>query len=451
MDLRRNQTWVAAILLAVAVLVLTLVGAGPTYAGVPRASSDASSPPTSDEAYAMQLRAQFGFESDLAYVRTVAQRPDATQADFGVPLTPAEAVDMQRRGLVGAQIVGIDSTEADDSTYAGAWLDQQAGGVLNLAFTSPPSTATLDSLTSLLPAGTTVAIRSAATPTGRLNSLENQVGADMADWKSKGVVIASSNVDLPANTTRVYVTSDIAAATAQLDAAYGHAGLVVTSPGGPTTPQSARDIRSGPVYGGEWINDGSYGCTAGYANSHGNVHPSNVWLITAGHCDSPGHAWAQGLGSSPGIGSGGTGNGLYEGHPTTNCDCQGIGTLPSGKSTTNVLVGGNAKYPYTRLATPSDYYTGRHICVSGAHEYEAYGHNLCGTLTSTNGSAPDDNNVTLVSAIEASFGSTLAGDSGGPYGDGGTYMGVHFGLINGHSSFSRSSNIPAATISTPRF
>lgn len=217
MDLRRKRTQVAAVVLAVAVLALPLVEAGPTYAQERPASSDASSPPTSDEAYAMQLRAQFGFENDLEYVRTVAQQPDATEAGLGAPLTPTEAVEIQRRGLVGAQIAGIDSIETADSTYAGAWLDQQAGGVLNIAFTTPPSTTTLDSLTSWLPSG---------------------------------------------------------------------------------------------------------------------------------------------------IGSGGS-NGLYKGRSTTNCDCQGIGRLPAGKATSNVLVGGNAHYHYTRLATSSNYYSEREsVCLA---------------------------------------------------------------------------------------
>lgn len=47
----------------------------------------------------------------------------------------------------------------------------------------------------------------------------------------------------------------------------------------------------------------------------------------------------------------------------------------------------------------------------------------------------------MVSIVQTQTDATLGGDSGAPWGDGGNFLGIHFGLVSGYSSFSRTANV----------
>ncbi|HWC82819.1 MAG TPA: hypothetical protein VG756_22940 [Pseudonocardiaceae bacterium] len=409
----------------------------------------------------MSVRAAFGLNDQLSYVRQIdnATIPFVISDIIGISVTPAEQANLEHREIVGAVIPQIDSAEKHSASYAGAWIDQAAGGVVHIAFTTLPSPLAVTTLQNMFPSNSIVQIDAASVPLTRLLSLENSLAASTAVLRKHGVLVESTALDELANTVDVDVSSPLSQAYAVLNSQFGSSGLTVreTTPSlsvqeGVAQPQAAgnRDIRTGPLYGGEYIDNGFAACTAGYANSQGNVVKSNLFMITAGHCAPPVN-WRQGLNFDQGvdIGRGGD-NGFYSGNSTTNCDCQTIGVLPSGKPTTSVLVNNNAPYRFTQL--PVAYYSGEPTCISGASEYTNTGSIMCGTIMILEASAfVDPPGITVEQLIETTVTATGFGDSGAPWGNGGQLLGIHFGKLDGYSSFSRSTNISAATNTTPTF
>jgi hypothetical protein len=93
---------------------------------------------------------------------------------------------------------------------------------------------------------------------------------------------------------------------------------------------------------------------------------------------------------------------------------------------TGVLVNNNALFHYTHTAGKSEKIPGTPICISGAEEYESYGHILCGVVVSDEAAVPyTDASFTLTDATTTNITGTLAGDSGAPYGNGGAFIGIH--------------------------
>lgn len=411
----------------------------------------AASDPTPYQAYEMQIRGQFGFEDDLAYVAVVNSLPDTTDTDIGVPLTTAESAEMDARRALTPDMAQISDDETNDPTFGGVWISQVGDGVINLNFTEQPSSELLAGLEASLPSGTPVNVSVVKTSLSSLQAVIGSIISNMNEWRAEGVDIQGAGTFVESNSDVISVTSNLATSSTLLLQALGNdSGVTVVEAPVSSVLQSSRNMDTGKAFGGEWTTDQAYDCTIGYSDSHGNNVPTNTFLITAGHCDTPGNTWVQGLGTSPVLGEGGD-NGVYRNSSVTNCDCQTVGPLAEGVGSSDVLVNSNAEYHYTTLATNSDYVTGRSVCVSGAHEYEQYGYILCGTITSINYVAADDNNVTLQNAIQTTITRTLPGDSGAPWGDGPTYMGVHFGIPGGYSTFSRSSYISSVTGSTPQF
>jgi hypothetical protein len=320
-------------------------------------------------------------------------------------MTVGERAELERLRLIGAQIAHL-AARIDRAIFAGAWMDQRAGGVLNIALVRQPSVAALTDLTDSLPLRSKMVFRNAATPLVRLNDLQEMITKDWSEWKNKGIALVGSEVDEKNDVTIVRVASDVNQARRKMVAAYGTDGLAFASSKRNAKLLSApadaaprfiaipffglqvagtRNSVSGPVYGGTWISsanpgNGTQPCTASYANAQTN---RGTELITAGHCGQSNATWHQGFDKTgPVLGAGGR-NGFYNGQTTTNCDCQSIGSLPAGKSTNKILVDRNEQYAYTRLALPGDYYVGRPVCYSGAREYEQYGHMTCGQIMSS--------------------------------------------------------------------
>ncbi len=188
------------------------------------------------------------------------------------------------------------------------------------------------------------------------------------------------------------------------------------------TSSSARDIRSGLLYGGEWIH-GSNGlnCSAGYAHAVSKTSGAS-YELTAGHCGAVGTSFVQGLGGTRTIGKV-TGSGTY-GSTYTTCDCDAVGGLSSSFTTNQVLTNGNAKYTYTHTGSP---YAGEATCQTGASSYEQYGSIRCGYVTAINQTIQESGSpagtFTLADCVQTNV-HAQSGDSGAPFGDGTGFLGI---------------------------
>ncbi len=124
-----------------------------------------------------------------------------------------------------------------------------------------------------------------------------------------------------------------------------------------------------------------------------------------------------------------------------------VGRLAANKVATGVLVNNNALYHYTHTAGKSEQIPGTHICISGAAEYDTYGHILCGQVVSDETTIPYmDASFTLTDATTTNISGTLAGDSGAPYGNGGAFIGIHAAQNTGlgESALTKAYNVAAA-------
>jgi hypothetical protein len=105
---------------------------GSPAASIPVATEAASSAPaTEKELQAIQFRLDFGLPSDLAHVRAVAADPNA-DTSFGVPLLPAEFMELMNRTIDAEAIIPIIRSEAAKAPqdFCGMWLDQANSGAV---------------------------------------------------------------------------------------------------------------------------------------------------------------------------------------------------------------------------------------------------------------------------------------------------------------------------------
>ena len=232
------------------------------------------------------------------------------------------------------------------------------------------------------------------------------------------VIEVSITPQYNAVTVALYTTAP-RSQVASLSARYGSRLRIIRSAQG-FTPQSSRDIESGPIHGGIYVSSALGNCTFGYSDFTSAGH---YYAVTAGHCR--GANFYQGKnGRGPFVGQNYNDQYIVDG--SSDCDCMGVGPLPAGKAAKGVLVNNNAVFNYTHTAAKSEQIPGTHICISGAAEYESYGTILCGTVVSDEATIPyQDGSFTLTDATTTDISGTLAGDSGAPYGNSGAFIGIH--------------------------
>jgi hypothetical protein len=306
---------------------------------------------------------------------------------------------------------------------------------------STPQT-TYAGLRALLPADAQVSYVKVAYSLQELTQVQDQLTSEITGRSSLGRHITESSLTPQYNAVTVALDpATPSAQVAQLSARYGSRVRIIQSVQG-WVPQSSRDIESGPIHGGIYVSSSLGNCTFGsgdFLNGAGQHYS-----ITAGHCR--GSNFYQGKNTAgPFIGQD-HGNHYVPGG-SSNCDCMGVGPLAADKVATGVLVNNNALFHYTHTAGKSEQSPGTPICVSGAEEYELYGHILCGVVVSDEVSVPyRDATFTLIDATTTNISGTQEGDSGAPYGNGGAFIGIH-AAVNpdlGETALTKAYNVAAA-------
>ncbi len=89
---------------------------------------------------AIKFRETFGLRADEGWIRLVAADPDSEEGRFkyGVALTPEEVADLDGRSVaveaIREQVIRYGLANPDD--WAGAYIDQQRGGILVAQFSA---------------------------------------------------------------------------------------------------------------------------------------------------------------------------------------------------------------------------------------------------------------------------------------------------------------------------
>ena len=418
-------------------LIVVLVTSISGVAG-PGAANAATSPVATDNERAQIVqRSMMAFNIDLEYVRLVDASADSDSGDIGVPISPDEHQEMQRRRALGAHAPTIDAAFDKETTYAGSWMSQSEGGVLHVAFTSTPSAGQRVLLNSLLSPTEQFVTSTGAQSLAALEATQTQVTADLS---SRDLPLVASSIDIPGNSVVVTIAVDAPANEEQIVTQRYKNVKIETKRGLVNTTDGSRDIRSGRVYGGEWISSNQgFRCTNTYTDAKSATN--ETYGLSAGHCGPIGTTWVQGLGGTRYIGTVHT-NGTF-GHSSTICDCAAIGPTPiPGYGTNQVLVNNNNLFTYTRTGSP---YVGEVACHSGAASFELKGVIQCATIGDIHATSyecdPNGGNCfSLFDAIRLPVFAT-SGDSGGPLGDGGSFLGLLSGGGTNDNYFSKALNV----------
>ncbi len=332
---------------------------------------------------------------------------------------------MDRRSALESALSEVALVLQDADFFGGIWLDQRAGGVLNIAVTEGGLEAADRELASRGLLDTSV-VRQVAFSKAQLDAWSMDALKILLEQGKN--YMHSVSTDTPSNKVRVDLAEDTPREIIdEIKGLMPSEALAMTVGGPGWVEQGIRDKPWGRAYGGLWMTrNENADCTVGFSKMRDtNPNSDLVYTLTAGHCGQG--QWWQGL-DTAGAYLGVTQATTWYPDATGYCDCQIVGALQSERRTSKVLVSNNALYDYTRTASvgSADYFVGKAVCMSGAKSSEwQSGQISCGTITDASINATTNSNYTLLDGFKTDIFDSRGGDSGAPYGSGGTFMGIH--------------------------
>jgi streptogrisin C len=262
----------------VAVASLTLVASG---AQAPLAARAAN--PNDPVPRATQFRLGAGLRADSAYVQqSLLDATTFSNTSYGVPLTPVEAAEIDRRIAVQTSVDDAIAWAVTRSNFGGAYMDQSSGGTPVFQVVENPS-AFQASLASHLPAGVTARVVSVKNSRADLEALKERIWADRSALATVGIDLQSAALDIRNNQVLVEVEGLTEQATAELVSRYGSVGTTENEAGEADACNSRTDCA--PMKGGLRIvvvGHSTIWCTSGF-----NVRlagTTTMRVLTAGHC-----------------------------------------------------------------------------------------------------------------------------------------------------------------------
>lgn len=455
-----------ALVLALCVTVGQQVSSVAAVPGAPESPSVATStPPTPTEETALQVRAMYGFSTDLALVRRLAAGSERSARRLEAPLTLAEAAEYDRRhtlGTVGAEVG--QALGVEDPGYAGSWLTTRTGE-LHVAFTRLLAADEAARLRARFPRGSTVIIDEVKVSQNALVRAQQAANSETA--AEAGLTVLATAVLEQQNTVEVAVPADqsLEAASrlfASLFPELSHATTFVVA----DHPEDdySRDTNTGKAYGGLWMSlriggELTGGCSVGMSAMQDKTQPDLFYIATAGHCGFRSDQAYLGR-STTSAPLGDVFNSTDRGTGTqTNCDCLIIGPLSRNfiRLTSEVLVDNNAPWRYTRVGGAGDLYGGQGACLTGAYSFELHQRITCGVITSGSTTKTTERGTKLVDLVSLDGDLSGGGDSGGAWGQGNAWLGVNQGTLHlpatnfTRTYFSKGANFESALNSRARF
>ena len=193
--------------------------ASPTTAEVPLGNASVE--------YAMKRRSSYGLRSDRPYVESIESDPTASR-ELGIALT-ADEVETVKASQAPVLLVLEPLTRAleADPTFAGLYLDQSAGGVLDIATTADVSHFG-PILARFASDDVRFRVRHVSYTLAELQTLQVRVTGDFASWQRQGVQIVGVWVDVKNNRLAISVVALTPSAKALIEAAYGPRVAVTT-------------------------------------------------------------------------------------------------------------------------------------------------------------------------------------------------------------------------------
>jgi len=223
---------------------------------------------------------------------------EASRERWGVPLRAPEVAELDYRlehlPRLGTAIQGWAQEHAN-SSFAGYYLDERAGGLIRVGFTSDQATRVTEIVQSGLLSASSRVVGFTTEPKSSLailESLKSEIVAAAGSYPNGAITRVA--IDVKANVLQVGSTN-VSLAASLLAGDFGASAPLVVF-GSPTPePRAGRYRVKGPMMAGDnvWTKEPSeaeYGCTAGFGAFDRAAEPITgrpVWrmfFLTAAHC-----------------------------------------------------------------------------------------------------------------------------------------------------------------------
>jgi YD repeat-containing protein len=368
-------------------------------------------------AAAQGFRQQFGFPSDDATVQARDTDPASQEGvnGWGHALNLQERQEMLLRedvqNATGSIYEYVEETPAAKAAFAGIHIDQDAGGLVRIAFTGNTA-AHMAEIADVFPYTSRLRSVTHARSLAELKALQDRISADRTRLEAEGYDVKTISLNIGENVIEVGVPAPSAAIDQQLKARYGPGVRVIY---GEALHEEQnfdrfrryRRIAAGlAIYDTRTENDRPPDCTVAWSAYRRSRGRTSYYHITAGHCgDAAFETWHQGrrrIGQTL----------VNYDSGTTNIDAQVItgrrrrsSTLVFGPAFRRTTVGveriGGPRHPWRESE-------GEEVCISGA----VSGHR-CGELTRTDHEQEGSNGSTRRNQRMATYHGD-DGDSGAP-------------------------------------
>lgn len=377
-------------------------------APVPAALSATAVPTGRD----LEFRSEFGLDTTGANALSVAGRDPSP--NWGVPLTDAEEADLADRVRIENGLPALRAAVESDPGFGGLFIDQEAGGVLDIAATADSEASIRAMADSLAPSGAKVRVRVVTNSMASLKNLKGEVREEMLGSTPLGQQINLLRVDVRANTVVAGVDKSNYTSTVQAleDKFAGRPIRYEPADRLESAACNSRDDVCLPLRAGIAINVAGEVCTSNAVVFAG----TNYFLMTAGHCGSVGDNVIH-----HGLSIGNVTKSAF--HNNTYADAMII-DIDNAQKSNLLYVTSTTQRPITSRMPLNGDVVGSAVCGSGIKTMF-----FCGSVTDTDADGLAPGNIVILS-LQICTVDVRQGDSGGPMFYGNKLMGVT-SLVNG--------------------
>jgi hypothetical protein len=372
---------------------------------------------------AIRFREEFGFRSDIAFVAAIEADEKHSDLEWGVRLTADEHAEMERRVSAEALLGPLDQWGRENpSQFAGMYIDQRAGFVIDIAFTADAAIPEYE-LQGLAPPGIPIRYRIVERTLQELDALLETVAKDSEFHERLGVELVFIATDVPDNVVEIGLSPLTDVVADALAERYGRGIELFRTEAASTTACTGRyTCTPPPMRAGTALkrNNQNYTCTAGFAAWKWVPGPDIDYIqITAGHCGAVGQAFTH--------------NGVAVGTmlaevwgPETTADAGWV-TLNDSWAWPNVYASPSGYYPIYSVQGQNADFIGQSVCLSGIQIG-----NSCGTILNDNARVNLSPGIWSNKQRTASYAvdTVNGGDSGGPVRANSVAVGIQSGYIN---------------------
>lgn len=232
---------------------------------------------------ALEFRRELGLDADLSTV----SRADSDSANFpdetwGIPLTVSESAELNRRVQIQLSLDEALAYGRSDPSWAGAWIDQRAGGVPVFAFTARTDDQTSE-IARRLPRDTQFRTTTVSRTLAELAELKQRITLDIEELAEFGLQVTSVGFDLMENKVTIGLKHLTTTGREAILAKYGMA--VAVRERAPAVADACPQTGCLPLKGGIGMlgKGGAWPGTVGYLARRTDVSPDVLVIVTAGH------------------------------------------------------------------------------------------------------------------------------------------------------------------------